>query len=169
MNVDLTGKSAPELLKLYNEKAKELGLEAVKRFADTKTALRRTTAILTGQVVVKETKPKAAPTPAAPKAPDAEKKPAAEAAKGKKTAERKTRGMRFVFPVGKEIKTVKEGSKRHMAMTLLLRPEGATFEQVQKKTGWERKDCYEGIRLLHYYVGYGMFQDADGTIHLKTK
>lgn len=90
----------------------------------------------------------------------------AETEKPKKV--RGERAMIFNFPVGKDgIKKHRENTKRATAIGLLL--EGATFEAVQKATGWNRKDAYEGIRLLHYYVGYGIKTDeTTGIIKLFT-
>ena len=81
----------------------------------------------------------------------------AEAPAEKKT--HKSRGFRFKFCKRDTIKTVKEGSKRYALLQLLKREGGATFEECMAETGWNRKDCYEGIRLLHYYVGYGLNMD----------
>lgn len=81
----------------------------------------------------------------------------AEAPAEKKT--RKSRGFRFKFCKHDTIKTVKEGSKRYALLQLLKREGGATFEECMAETGWNRKNCYEGIRLLHYYVGYGLNMD----------
>lgn len=79
--------------------------------------------------------------------------------------DRKKRGMRFVFPARKEgVKPHREGTKRATVVSLLL--EGASFEDVQKATGWSEKDAYEGIRLVHYHLGYGMNQDAQGRIYI---
>jgi hypothetical protein len=87
----------------------------------------------------------------------------------KKVIERKPRGMRFFFPVADEIKNVRPGTHRATLVELLSTKEGASFEECQAATGWDKKTCYEGIRLLHSYVGYGMTQDAEGRIKLKTK
>lgn len=73
--------------------------------------------------------------------------------------EGKTRGFRFKFQKRDEIKSVKAGSKRAALLAALQAPGGATFEECMAVTGWNRKDCYEAIRLLHYYVGYGLNQD----------
>lgn len=86
--------------------------------------------------------------------------PAAETTKApaeKKT--RKSRGFRFKFCKRDTIKEVKEGSKRFALLQLLKQEGGATFEECMAETGWNRKDCYEGIRLLHYYSGYGLNMD----------
>jgi hypothetical protein len=111
--------------------------------------------------------PKAAPAPKAE--PKAKAKAAPKPKAEKKVIERKPRGMRFFFPVADEIKNVRPGTHRATLVDLLSRKEGASFEECQAATGWDKKTCYEGIRLLHSYVGYGMTQDAEGRIKLKTK
>lgn len=93
-------------------------------------------------------------------------------------APRKVRGMRFVFPVGDEIKEARKGTNRALLIELMSRPEGATFDECMAET-WgkstvmddetKRKTTYEGIRLVHYYCGYGMSQDAEGRIRLRIK
>lgn len=102
-----------------------------------------------------------APAPATEEAPALvlEEAPTAAPAAEKAPKERKVRGFRFKFMKRDEIKGVKEGSKRAKLLALLKQEGGATFEECMAETGWNRKDCYEGIRLLHYYVGYGLNQD----------
>lgn len=101
----------------------------------------------------------AAPAPEVAPATALEEAPSAAPAAEKAPKERKARGFRFKFMKRDEIKKVKEGSKRAVLLDLLKREGGATFEECMAATGWNRKDCYEGIRLLHYYVGYGLNQD----------
>jgi hypothetical protein len=60
-----------------------------------------------------------------------------------------------------KIGSVRPNTKRAALLELLSRKGGATFQECMMATGWSRKDCYEGIRLLHYYVGYGLNQDKD--------
>ena len=72
---------------------------------------------------------------------------------------RKSRGFRFKFCKCDTIKEVKGSSKRFALLQLLKQEGGATFEECMAETGWNHKDCYEGIRLLHYYVGYGLNMD----------
>jgi len=80
--------------------------------------------------------------------------------------ERKRRGFRFVFPKKDEIKTAREGSKRAQVVALLSRPEGATLAEIMTETGWDEKNAYEGTRLVHFYLGYGMKQDENGRVRL---
>lgn len=166
---ELDAMSTADILVHFNALATSKGRETTKRFADRASAIKRTLALqdLEGGGA-------SAPKPKAPPPPADKPKAAPEAGKTKKAKaepkERKMRGMRFVFPVEREIKPVREGSKRYKLMQLLSTEEGATFEQAMKHTGWSRKDCYEGIRLLHYYSGYGMSHDATtGVIKLRTK
>lgn len=167
----LTG---PQLVELHNLVRSNLGLSTTKRFADTKTAIKRTWSALEqydqandeslgkGQVELSE-------------ADKRQVKDEAESRQGEKKP-RKLRGMRFVFPAGDEIKPVRPGTHRAKLVELFSTKPGATFDEALAATWGAKKDmdpevakktCYEGIRLLHYYVGYGMKQDADGriTIH----
>lgn len=150
----LESKTNAELVEIYNEHAELIGGTTVKKFADSKTALRRTWNCLVAWVEA------GAPT----KSKETKKK-------------RKPRGMRFVFPVGDEIKPVRENTNRHKLLKLLQRKNGATFEECLKATWGDRTDMtdeikvkatYEGIRLLHYYSGYGLRQDEKGRIHAVT-
>lgn len=75
---------------------------------------------------------------------------------------RKVRPMRFVFARSNERKNPKQGTRRHQLLELLL--QGATFEEVQEKINWTRKQTYEAIRLIHYAHGYGLRQDETGRI-----
>jgi hypothetical protein len=153
-----------QLVELHNLVRSNLGLSTTKRFADTKTAIKRTWAALEAydqandESLGADDKGKTAPAP-----------------KDEKRT-RKPRGMRFVFPAGDEIKAVRPGTFRAKLVELFSTKPGATFDEALaatwgSKKGMDpevaKKTCYEGIRLLHYYVGYGMKQDADGriTIH----
>jgi hypothetical protein len=70
----------------------------------------------------------------------------------------------FLLPLGKEVKAARPGSKRAKALELMRQSKGASFEEIQRECGWERKDAYEGIRLVHYWLGYGLVT-VDGRIH----
>lgn len=141
--------STADLLAFYNERT---GKNTTK-FASRAKGMAQVWALIKDEVTAEleqclaeleaETTTKAAETTEAP----AEKKT------------RKSRGFRFKFCKRDTIKTVKEGSKRYALLQLLKREGGATFEECMAETGWNRKDCYEGIRLLHYYVGYGLNMD----------
>lgn len=149
--------TATELLPVYNTAASALEQRRVNKFADTETARKRTWAKLVewdehdfDSAVVK-TKDDV-PTPAPAPAPTPEPAPAPE---------RKKRGMRFVFPAEDTIKPVRADSARGKALAVLSKDGGGTFAEVQKATGWSEKAAYEGIRLLHYYSGYGLGHAGD--------
>lgn len=186
--------SGPDLVKVHNLAAPKAGVEPTKRFSDKVSAVKRTWAVLTkvsdgggeepeAQRLRKDTealkalaedvkavKAKAAPAPKAKKA--------APAPKEKKAG--KPRGKRFVFPQAEELKTkVRSGTNRATLIELMSRREGATFEECLAATWGKNKDmapeiqaktCYEAIRLVHYYTGYGMRQtetgERKGAIHL---
>lgn len=106
---------------------------------------------------------KPAPKQKPEKAPKAPKEPKVKAEK----KARKPRGISFNFLAkagedGKaDIKKIRPGTKRALIIDLLSRPNGATFDECRKETDWDVKTCYEGIRLLHFYVGYGIEQQGD--------
>lgn len=153
--------TSAELVTKYNEAAQVRGLVAVKRFSDRRSAIRRTRSLL--------------------ESPVKKAKPAAKAKKAKPAAERKKSGMRFVFPYrGDENfgKIQSENSLRGRAVTLLKA--GAYFTDVVALVkqfdkdrghgpGHQERRAYEVVRLLHYYVGYGLKQDADGKIYIHRK
>lgn len=159
---DLDSLSGSQQVSVYNALVTELNkfgfsLSFTKRFSDKATARKRILVSLFDLFKARSEEAKKAQ--AAPKA-------------------RKPRGMRFVFPAADEIKTVREGTNRHKLIQMLSSENGATFEECLAAT-WgqnkemdeetQRKTCYEAIRLIHYYVGYGMTQDEEGRIKLKTK
>lgn len=74
----------------------------------------------------------------------------------------------FDFSPKASQKECKPGSKR--ATTLeMLKGDGATFDEVKAKIGWDERTAYEGIRLLHSYLGYGIRETAGGKIQAFTK
>lgn len=155
-----------EIIDRYNAAAEAMGEKSVKKFRDKRTALRRTNEILArvrARDLVRskaESKPTAAPAPRT----------------------RKKRGMRFVFRPETKIReckgTARTNSKdkrslRHRAVDLLLK--GASFTEVvalvkqfDKECGKEPKfldrRAYELVRIVHYYLGYGLRQDSSGRI-----
>ena len=155
--------STKELVETYNKLAAKNKKPAVQKFSDRKTAIRRVAALMseTPAPVVKETP-----------APVVKEKP-----------ERKIRNFRFVFPAEDTIKNVRTGTNRHKLIEVLQTKNsegkvvGATFDELMAAT-WgqnknmspeiQRKTTYEGLRLLHYWVGYGMRQDEQGRITLFT-
>lgn len=165
--VILDSLSTPQLATLFSEVASNLGKKGVNRFADKESAVRRTWAVLCeyeGTDVTGDTAKKAAPKKA--EAPAAAATPTATKVKkpGKKP-------FRFNFnfhPDPDGIKAHREGSKgRAVAIQLLSQKDkdgnvvGATFEEVMKGTGWDEKKAYEGIRLVHFALGWGMKLDND--------
>lgn len=173
----LDAMTGAQLVELHNLVRSNLGLSTTKRFADTKTAIKRTWAALEQYDQAND---QSLGTGDKVQLTDADKKQIKDEAEDRKAAEpkkaRKPRGMRFVFPAGDEIKPVREGTFRAKLVELFSNKPGATFDEALaatwgSKKGMDpetaKKTCYEGIRLLHYYCGYGMKQDADGriTIH----
>ncbi|UAW07576.1 hypothetical protein AIIMSPlu_014 [Pseudomonas phage AIIMS-Plu-RaNi] len=142
---DLSDVSTADLLAFYNERT---GKNTTK-FASRAKGQMQVWALIEAEVAAE-----LAAIEAAKAAPAASE----ETAPVEKKA-RKSRGFRFKFCKRDTIKEVKEGSKRFALLQLLKQEGGATFEECMAETGWNRKDCYEGIRLLHYYVGYGLNMD----------
>lgn len=161
------------LLAIWNTAIAGPDHDTVAKFSDRATAIARIQRVLTGQkrvLVVNddltwEVKDDQQATQAEPA-------PAPKADKPKKErAAPKPRGFRFVFPVKKDIKAHRENTQRALLIKLLQRqpgeageghPGGATFDELMAATGWDQKTCYEGTRLLHYYLGYGMKQAEPG-------
>lgn len=160
------------LLAVWNTAIAGPDHDTVAKFSDRPTAIARIQRVLTAQkrvLVVNddltwEVKDEAVATPATPETPTAEKPK-------KERAAPKPRGFRFVFPVKKEIKGHRENTQRALLIKLLQRqpgeageghPGGATFDELMAATGWDQKTTYEGTRLLHYYLGYGMKQSEPG-------
>lgn len=159
---DIEKLNGTNLVRLFNELNPK---KPVRKFADRATGLKRTIAAYeaAGSRVVefegsgsssKESKPEAKAKPA-PKAKDAPKP------KGKRA-----RKVFDLKPKG-EIKAHRDGTARAAAVAALT-GKGATFEEVQKATGWaSHRHAYEGIRLLNTHLGYGI-REKDGVISLYT-
>lgn len=90
----------------------------------------------------------------------------------KKEVQRKTRIMRFKFKPMKEIKHLRNPNTLRGRCVGLLSGEGATFEEVEdlvraydEEQGKEQKNitrrAYELVRIMHYYLGYGIHHDLD--------
>ena len=162
--VQLATLTAPQLLLKYNAAAARLGRKPVNRFADLKTALRRTKEIL-------------AVSPDAPE--EAEAAPKAKELKLVAPKSRRTKG--YNFPLRKTLKklnkgTIREAIFQHLATNA---KDGVTEESVRQViVTWKKSkgevpnmerlaiDTYEHIRNLHLYVGYGLQQGEDGLIHI---
>lgn len=150
--MSLETQTAVELVGRYNAAATSLGRNEVKRFSDHKSAVRRTKQIITDL----------------------------KAQKGG-TTERKKRGMRFVFPFhGRDnLRVIKSENSLRGRCAALLKSDGGTYKDVIKLVHKFDKDrgstpgnvehrAYELIRLLHYYIGFGLRQNADGKIFIHT-
>lgn len=68
----------------------------------------------------------------------------------------------FAFEPLKEQKPHKPNTKRAKVLEMLL--SGATFVEIQEATKWDDRTAYEGIRLIHGYLGYGLKETPDGKI-----
>lgn len=170
--------TGPELVSLFRLVKSNLGEEVrTTRFSDTKTAIKRTWEALEAFDKASDESLGSADKSKVELSERDKQQIAHEAADRQvEKKARKPRGMRFVFPVGDEIKPVRAGTFRAKLVELFSTGKGATFDEAMaatwgSKEGMDeetaKKTTYEGIRLLHYYVGYGMKQDADGriTIH----
>lgn len=79
--------------------------------------------------------------PAAPVEPKAEKAP---------------KKFSIKLPFRGQTKSPKAGSKRARLLERMLDGKGVTLEEAMAEFQWERKDAYEGIRLIHGALGYGI-------------
>ena len=98
-----------------------------------------------------------------------------------KPSARKKREMYFQLPLKSEIKPARKGTLRYRVLQKLL-AEGLTFDQViqevkdfdadRAKAGVDMKGsdkhperrAYEIVRIVHYYLGYGLKQSPEGVI-----
>jgi hypothetical protein len=74
------------------------------------------------------------------------------------------------WPAKDQIKPHRGGCKRALVVDMLTAEGGATFDEVRDAVNesfpnsgnlWDRKTCYEGIKLIHGHLGYGLRQDPD--------
>lgn len=72
------------------------------------------------------------------------------------------------WPARDEVREYRKGTKRAKVIEMLRRPEGATFSAIKEACGWNDTQAYEGIKLVHGYVGYGI-REKDGVIRAFTK
>ena len=63
-------------------------------------------------------------------------------------------------PTKAEVRKHRQKTKRAKAIELLTRPEGATFEDIKRECSWNDVQAYEGIKLLHAYLGYGIKEEG---------
>lgn len=153
--------SGPELVAAYKSIT---GIE-VARFASREKGVARVLAALAGQGEVRARKrlgkgerpatPAPAPVPE-PAAPSPQQPAEALAARAK----------RIDWSAKPTIKPHRPGTKRACVIGLLKRPEGATWEEVMQATGWDRRTAYEGVKLVHSYLGYGIREDGEGRMRI---
>lgn len=194
MEMNLSQKTATEILQIYNSVAVKLGRKTVTRFSDLKTAIRRTTDILTavdnftmldGRTVhlAQHVKPGAmdglpilATVPVVYQ-PLGETE--VEQLELSKSPANKRRG--YNFDPKSVIKKLNQGTTRALVAELLRA--GATEEavtdlvdarwrEIDEKKGLKPRSrerilitTYEYIRVLHTYDGYGLVE-RDGKIFL---
>ncbi len=143
-HIDLTQKSGPELVALFNEHAEAAGLSPVKRFADTISAVRRVSQLL-GQPVpegfdIKKSRPQPAVNAEKKTAP----KPPAKAAPKKK--------------IKAEGEIVRKGSYRDSLMKYFEKHEGqqisisrlmvATYGEARKDLKGPLMMVIKGLRIV---------------------
>lgn len=114
---------------------------------------------------------KAAPAEAATSNKEAAAKPAVKDApksepKAKAPRAKRQRSYKFNYEPDAEVQGHREGTKRAKVIELLSRPAGANFQEVRDATSWDEKTAYDGIRLIHTYLGYGLKTAENGNIHL---
>lgn len=149
----LSEEDTGELLKVFNKLAEKHDIKPVKKFADRKTAVRRTWDIL-------------------------QKFGATAKRGGKSNGERKIRQMRFNYVASGPVKSYRPDTLRSRFIDP-LNSGGITFEQAMEVTKTfdrerpaatdkekrrraeknVRTRTYEGLRLLHYYLNYSTKQD----------
>jgi hypothetical protein len=66
------------------------------------------------------------------------------------------------WPIKPEQKPHRANSKRAKVIELTGRPQGATFAEIQAATGWDDRNAYEGVKLLHSALGYGLAEPTLG-------
>jgi len=145
-SINIEALNGPELVSLYNK----LTGESVKKFSDRKAGIRR---VLEAQ---KRSKVQEKPATIAVKR-ETVAKPAS-------TLDGPARRKLISFPAATEVKPHRPGTKRAQVIDLLRK--GATIGQVMTATGWGYKDAYDGIKLLHVYLGHGLEENERGVITL---
>lgn len=156
---DIKNASTNDLLDTYNAIYKDA---PVKKFTDRATAERRTWKAI-GQLPPSEDISKPAKVKVAVAEKPVTKKVTAPATEQKKAK----RSMRFCFaPHNKsDLKEPRKTSLRGQLFDLFKErgEKGLLFSEVQAKfPHWKKTDVYEGIRLIHFTTGYGMWSAAEG-------
>lgn len=167
----LEAMSGPGQVALFNMAVGDDESKHVKRFSDRKAGakrlwelgtpieIRRAEPVTKGHVREAIEHPAEEPAPVDAKA--AKKSKAKPKAEAKPQGERKVRQMTFRLPPkGKTFKAHREGTCRARLIELLGRPNGALFSECQAEFNWDKKTCYEGIRLLNSLLGYGLFHQV---------
>ena len=141
--VQLENKPTPQLLELYNQAATQLRKPKVNRFADRKTALRRT----------------AAPAPAV------EEKGGARKRETRMTFEFKPKGTIKPLREGTKrhliYKTLLRGATFEQVLEVVQEFDKENPPAHPRTPEKLRSFGYEAIRLLHLYSGYGLRQEGD--------
>ena len=161
---DIKNASTNDILETYNAVMIKTGApeKVVKKFTDRKTAelrLWKLVGTLPPGEDISKSKKEAAKT---------ETKPAKVVEKTTKTVDKKAkRTMRFCFaPANKsELKEPRKTSLRGQLFDLFKErgTAGLLFSEVQAKfPHWKKTDVYEGIRLIHFTTGYGMWSAPEG-------
>lgn len=169
---DIEALQGANLLRFVNQ----LTGGTVKKFSNRATALEKAVEAFKAQgekavdfelyVTAKDESSTATATKTARKASSKGGRKTAKKAKASKVSKDRARKL-FDLKPRSSIKEHREGTARDKAVKVLKK--GATFEAVQKATGWTKhRHAYEGIRLLNTHLGYGI-TEKDGIIRLTTK
>lgn len=148
--IDIDSLSGPELVGLFNE----ITGESVKRFSSRAAGIRRVKAAMAENLAgASEEISKEIST-----ASSSVHKPAPIAGQARR--------KRIEFPArpAGEIKDHRSGTKRATVIGLLR--QGATMQQLMSATGWDYKTAYDGVKLVHSYLGYGLREDESGVVTL---
>lgn len=171
--IDPASLSLSEQVKLHNLLVENIGDgNRVRKFRDKSAGTKRVIERLRqyGELLDEDegeiVKPEPAPKPRAK-------------AKAKPVAERKRRGMRFVFPFhGPDNMRTLRNSETLRGRCVSLLKGGATFAEVEqlvrdfdqergKKSEFVERRAYELVRIMHYYLGWGIEHNQEtGVIKL---
>ena len=77
------------------------------------------------------------------------------------------RTFNFDPPAGMQPKPPREGTKLRQMVEMLLRPEGATFEQLMAAIGWNYKNVKGNLWNVVNHCGYGLSEDAELVIRIR--
>lgn len=148
---DVESLTLRELALVYNE----LSGSSIKRFGTKSSGVKRVWATVQAENAGPTKKNKdAVPTKKSDPVPT---RPGAEGVGRRKALQLSSKS---------EIKGHRDGTKRATAITLMKRTDGATFDEMMEATGWNYKTCYEGVKLVNTYVGYGLQEDETGRVKI---